>query len=45
MNNSANWIHELVAGPIVRYNTISHQLHTRTVDADKFSEGIRRFIN
>lgn len=35
---------QLVAGPIVRYNTISHQLHTRTVDADKFSEGVRRFI-
>ncbi|EHL69331.1 acyltransferase [Bacillus thuringiensis] len=35
---------QLVAGPIVRYNTISHQLHQRTVDADKFSEGVRRFI-
>ncbi|CAM4101031.1 MBOAT family O-acyltransferase [Bacillus paramycoides] len=35
---------QLVAGPIVRYNTISHQLHQRTVDAKKFSEGIRRFI-
>ncbi|PFI18598.1 MBOAT family O-acyltransferase [Bacillus cereus] len=35
---------QLVAGPIVRYNTISHQLHQRTVDAEKFSEGIRRFI-
>ncbi|AKR12255.1 hypothetical protein ICM_04716 [Bacillus cereus BAG1X2-3] len=35
---------QLVAGPIVRYNTISHQLHERTVDADKFSEGVRRFI-
>lgn len=35
---------QLVAGPIVRYNTISHQLHQRTVDAGKFSEGVRRFI-
>ncbi|MFK4426728.1 MBOAT family O-acyltransferase [Bacillus mycoides] len=35
---------QLVAGPIVRYNTISHQLHQRTVDAEKFSEGVRRFI-
>ncbi len=35
---------QLVAGPIVRYNTIAHQLHVRTVNADMFSEGIRRFI-
>ncbi|HDR4420106.1 TPA: MBOAT family protein [Bacillus cereus] len=35
---------QLVAGPIVRYNTIAFQLHVRTVTTDKFSEGIRRFI-
>ncbi|MFK4413995.1 D-alanyl-lipoteichoic acid acyltransferase DltB (MBOAT superfamily) [Bacillus sp. RC251] len=35
---------QLVAGPIVRYNTIAFQLHVRTVTADKFSEGIRHFI-
>ncbi|CAM3889213.1 hypothetical protein BAWI5_02345 [Bacillus wiedmannii] len=35
---------QLIAGPIVRYNTIAFQLHVRTVTADKFSEGIRHFI-
>jgi alginate O-acetyltransferase complex protein AlgI len=35
---------QLVAGPIVRYNTIENQLRERTVDLDKFSYGIQRFI-
>jgi alginate O-acetyltransferase complex protein AlgI len=33
-----------VAGPIVRYNTIAHQLHQRAVSTEKFAEGVRRFI-
>jgi alginate O-acetyltransferase complex protein AlgI len=35
---------QLIAGPIVRYNTIADQIESRTVSADLFSEGVRRFI-
>lgn len=35
---------QLVAGPIVRYNTISHQLRERVVTYDSFAGGIKRFI-
>ncbi|MGP4060945.1 MBOAT family O-acyltransferase [Halobacillus sp. H74] len=35
---------QLVAGPIVRYNTINEQLMKRKVTLDKFSDGVRRFI-
>ncbi|MBO9131525.1 MBOAT family protein [Bacillus sp. 165] len=35
---------QMVAGPIVRYNTISHQLHQRTVTIDSFAYGLKRFI-
>lgn len=35
---------QLVAGPIVRYNTIAEQIKRRFINLDKFSEGIRRFI-
>lgn len=35
---------QLVAGPIVQYNTIAGQLRERTVDIPMFAEGVRRFI-
>lgn len=35
---------QLIAGPIVRYGTISAQLASRVVDLESFSIGIRRFI-
>lgn len=35
---------QLIAGPIVRYNTIAEQLQGRKESADKFSEGLIRFI-
>jgi alginate O-acetyltransferase complex protein AlgI len=35
---------QLIAGPIVRYHEISHQLESRTVTVEKFAAGIRRFV-
>lgn len=35
---------QLVAGPIVRYNTIAAQIKERTVSLDKSGEGAKRFI-
>ncbi len=35
---------QLVAGPIVRYNTISEQINKRIINNEKFSEGVQRFI-
>jgi alginate O-acetyltransferase complex protein AlgI len=35
---------QLIAGPIVRYNTIAEQLQGRKESTDKFSEGLIRFI-
>ncbi|MGB8000037.1 MAG: MBOAT family O-acyltransferase [Anaerobacillus sp.] len=35
---------QLVAGPIVRYNTVDQQILSRTITADKVHEGIKRFI-
>lgn len=35
---------QLIAGPIVRYETISNQICERSVDTEKFSSGVRRFI-
>jgi alginate O-acetyltransferase complex protein AlgI len=35
---------QLVAGPIVRYNTIEAQLRKRSISVDKFYQGIVRFI-
>lgn len=35
---------QLIAGPIVRYETIEEQLNKRKIDNIKFSNGIRRFI-
>ena len=35
---------QLVAGPIVRYTDVMHDLKHRTHSFDKFSHGIRRFV-
>ncbi|WP_256761674.1 MBOAT family protein [Cohnella sp. WQ 127256] len=35
---------QLVAGPIVQYNTIAEQLRKRSVSIEMFAEGVRRFI-
>ena len=35
---------QLVAGPIVRYQTIADQIETRQETFEDFSEGVRRFI-
>lgn len=35
---------QLVAGPIVRYETVDQQISTRTHSISKFAEGINRFI-
>jgi alginate O-acetyltransferase complex protein AlgI len=35
---------QLIAGPIVRYQTIAHQLSDRSVSLDDFSYGVRRFV-
>jgi alginate O-acetyltransferase complex protein AlgI len=35
---------QLVAGPIVRYETIAAELSHRTVTVEKFAAGLRRFI-
>lgn len=35
---------QLVAGPIVQYNTVAEQLRGRSVDITMFAEGVRRFI-
>jgi len=35
---------QLIAGPIVRYETVAEQISNRSADADKFSAGVRRFI-
>jgi alginate O-acetyltransferase complex protein AlgI len=35
---------QLVAGPIIRYNTVSSQLHRRAFSSNQFSLGIKRFI-
>ncbi|WP_054954648.1 MBOAT family O-acyltransferase [Paenibacillus dakarensis] len=34
---------QLVAGPIVQYNSIAEQLRGRTVNIGKFAQGVRRF--
>lgn len=34
---------QLVAGPIIRYQTISEQIDGRTENMDEFAEGLRRF--
>ncbi len=35
---------QLVAGPIVRYNTIAEQIGTRTVTPEKINQGVQRFL-
>lgn len=35
---------QLVAGPIVKYNTIAEQLHKRSENIKMFAEGVQRFI-
>ncbi|MBQ3705615.1 MAG: MBOAT family protein [Clostridia bacterium] len=35
---------QLIAGPIVKYQDISHQIENRQITADGVSEGFRRFI-
>lgn len=35
---------QLIAGPIVRYKTISEQINTRSVNFDDFSYGVYRFM-
>ncbi len=35
---------QLIAGPIVRYQTIAEQINTRKETLDKFGEGVSRFL-
>lgn len=35
---------QLIAGPIVRYETVAEQINKRYVNIDKFTSGIERFI-
>lgn len=35
---------QLIAGPIVRYNTVAEQIKKRITSVAKFAEGIRRFV-
>ena len=35
---------QLIAGPIVQYNSVADQIRERKVTVDKFATGIRRFI-
>ena len=35
---------QLIAGPIVRYETVAEQIHTRVETCEGFTEGVRRFI-
>lgn len=35
---------QLIAGPIVRYQTVAKQISNRKVTLDKFAEGIQRFV-
>ena len=36
---------QLIAGPIVRYETVATQLSYRTVDPEKVTSGVRRFMS
>ncbi len=36
---------QLIAGPIVRYQTVEQELSTRSENLDDFSEGVLRFVN
>lgn len=35
---------QLIAGPIVRYNSIEEQISRRVYSVDKFGEGVKRFL-
>ena len=35
---------QLIAGPIVRYNSVAEQIRRRNVDAEGFQQGVMRFI-
>lgn len=35
---------QLIAGPIVRYVDVHHQIEQRTHSMDKFADGVRRFV-
>jgi alginate O-acetyltransferase complex protein AlgI len=35
---------QLVAGPIVRYNTVAEEIKTRIITRDGFADGVKRFI-
>lgn len=35
---------QLIAGPIVRYGTIAHEIHDRNVTATDFADGLYRFL-
>lgn len=35
---------QLIAGPIVRYNTVALEIQSRKTTMDDFSEGVRRFL-
>lgn len=35
---------QLIAGPIVQYNTVAHQLNNRKENISQFSQGIERFV-
>ena len=35
---------QLIAGPIVRYETVADQIHNRKETLDDFCEGVRRFV-
>ena len=35
---------QLIAGPIVRYGTIAHEIHNRTVSANDVYDGVYRFL-
>ncbi len=35
---------QLIAGPIVRYQTVADQVNERTHSFDKFGEGVKRFV-
>ena len=35
---------QLIAGPIVRYQTVEHEIHQRRVSAADFAAGVQRFV-
>ena len=35
---------QLIAGPIVRYRTVEHEIHLRRVSVEDFAAGVQRFV-